>query len=195
MISSADRSFILRGDDLDRLPTVVIGDALPTHAARIDEADHEEAVAAAYETGFAAGSRTVRAEVGPALAALGQAIDRIEALEQTLSLDALQQIIDLGLELTETLLQRELVASADPGAEAIRRTLVQLPRQELLSFRLNPQDLERIGEIDSFLADRTHQLIGDPSLASGDVVVDYASGTIDGRLGAALDRVRELMES
>ncbi len=193
MTLSVDLSLVLRGGELDLLPAVVVGDDHTPQRAMIAAEDHAAALAEAYQAGFAAGSQSARAEVGTATAALGRAVDRVEALEQTLSVEAIEQVIGLGLELTEALLQRELTASRDPGAEAIARTLAQLPRQEALSFRLNPQDLVRLGEIDSFLADRPHQLISDPTLASGDVVVDYASGTIDGRLSSALQRVRELM--
>ena len=193
MISSADLSLILRGSGLDLLPAVVVGDDHARQRPLIAEEDHATALAEAYQAGFAAGSQSARAEVGEAVAALKGAIDRIQELERSLTVDVLEQIIGLGLELTETLLQHELAGSKDPGADAIARTLTLLPRQEPISFRLNPGDLEQLGEIDNFLADRTHQLIGDPTLASGDVVVDYASGSIDGRLASALQRVRELM--
>jgi flagellar biosynthesis/type III secretory pathway protein FliH len=212
MILSANQSPILRGRELFDLPTVIVGDELlPVTDPTTPEAMHERPYGAdepaqikdqetvkeatAFQLGFKEGVASVETIAGPGLAALDAAVAQFERRIDQITESATAHAIELALELTATLLQRELVASQDPGREAIAGTVALLPHREDVTFRLSPDDLNGLGDLTELLGSRQYQLIADASLSSGDVLVAYDSGSIDGRLSSALARVAEEMRS
>jgi flagellar assembly protein FliH len=107
-------------------------------------------------------------------------------------LDRLAKVAcSLAMALTESILQRELELSSNPGAEAIARALALLPGVDAPAVaRLNPADLELLGP----LPGTTMSLVADPAVAPGGCVLDTGSTLVDARLETALQRVRAILE-
>ncbi|MEM7342047.1 MAG: FliH/SctL family protein [Actinomycetota bacterium] len=99
---------------------------------------------------------------------------------------------ELGLDVATAILDQEVAAATDPGADAIGRCLALAPERGDLFVRLHPGDVEKLGEIDGLLA-RELTVVPDPSLEPGDAIVMVDQSTIDARRATAIERVRELL--
>lgn len=113
---------------------------------------------------------------------------REQEVEQRMRIEA----AEIGLEVAGAILDHEVAAATDPGADAIGRCLALAPERGDLLVRLHPDDVEQLGEIDGLLA-RELTVVSDPSLERGDAVVAVDEATIDARRATAIQRVRELL--
>jgi flagellar assembly protein FliH len=168
-------------------------------AEQLDDA-REAAYTSAFEEGrregLAAGleeGRGLAREEQVALAAavhkvLEELGDRCEDLGRQLA----AQTAELALEIAQAVLNREVAAADDPGAEAIARCLDLVPSAGCLVARLNPDDAARLGEVPG-LGARELVVAADPALSSGDAIVSIDQITVDARLGEALRRVGEAL--
>jgi flagellar assembly protein FliH len=149
-------------------------DADREQRARAHDAEHAEAVA----------------EVARTADALARAADRLHA-ENSAHVNALAEAaVDLALQVAEAVLGRELLVTADPGGDALRRALAAVPEPGPVTVRLNPDDLAALGP--GALEDRV-AVRADPTLARGDAVAETGTCSVDATVAAALARVREVL--
>lgn len=219
MTLSRETSTVLRGADLERLPVASLiaasappvprsanahggstdGVALGQPDPVEDDASADQLVSEAYEAGFAEGVGAAEAAllstVADALDALERAAGQHEAARLAWTEVGPAEALDLAFQLCELILQREVCSSDDAGRDAILRCFAELQPRERAVIRLHPDDLESLGDIDDLLTNRTIELVPDASLERGDAVADIAHGSIDARLGSALERVREELTS
>jgi len=128
-----------------------------------------------------------------AVAAAAQSLER-RAVQTTAEAETL--ILRAALALTETLLGYELTVTTTPGEDALRRALALAPVGRPVIVRLHPADhaaLAGDGADHREIGGRTVTLVADPALRSGDAVAECDATTIDARLDAALDRIREAL--
>jgi flagellar assembly protein FliH len=129
------------------------------------------------------------------LTAVAGAARSLEQRAAQTSAEAAELILSAGLALAEALVGHELAVSRTPGEDAVRRALALAPIGRPVLVRLHPADhavLAAAGaqrEVDG----RTVTLLADPVVGPGDAVAECDATTIDARLGAALDRVRDLL--
>jgi flagellar assembly protein FliH len=194
--------------------SAVLGDRVTEQMLTgIAERARSAAQAQGYATGWAEGrqaaDRRARAELAEltaeherrdaerqseheaAMEALRVAVDRVRAVTSMLASKIERQATGLAFQLTETILGRELALAGDPGADAVRRALQLLPGEGLVTVRMNPEDV-RSADLEA-LAAQDVSVVADPSLARADVVVTADDHVVDGRVDAALDRVREVL--
>jgi flagellar assembly protein FliH len=145
--------------------------------------------------GLDEGRREVVDRAGGALDALDRAAERLARLDAADAGQHAPRVVELAIELTRLLLQRELEASADPAREAVARALPLAPDRGPLVVRLNPQDCEALGDPASLAPGRDVTVVPDPSLASGDAVVDVGPCRVESRLDEALDRVARALRA
>jgi len=175
------------------------------------------AQAAGYAAGWASGIRAARlvadaeAHVAAAerdrasatqRAALAQAITAIDraagALEQR-AVPAAEQIEQLILSsafaIAETLVGRTLADEQLRSNAAVARALSLAPVDEDVLVTLHPADLAALGAAGTTRTDagRAISFAADDTLAPGDALARSGATSIDARLGAALDRVREVL--
>jgi flagellar assembly protein FliH len=124
-----------------------------------------------------------------ALALLRAASEQVRASAGEVCDAVERHAISLAVQVTETILDRELVA--EPGADAVRRALALLPAEPLVRIHLNPEDI-RSTDVDA-ITDLGATVVPDASLLRGDVVISAEDHIIDGRISTALDRVREVL--
>ncbi len=124
------------------------------------------------------------------LNALETAIDGFKN-RQALELKSLEHTAaDAAIKLAAALLGRELELARSPGRDALARALGLAPTGESLVIRLNPTDVETLGSVDDLLVGREFKMLADPSIQSGDCLLDAKDCQIDARIEPAIERVR-----
>ena len=136
-------------------------------------------------------NREWQARCEAAVQALEAAAADLRAREVTALHEVADQTALLSLLIAEQILQRDVAQQADPGQDAIRRVLGDLPDDGPLQIHLSPDDLETLGEIDTLFVGREFSVLPDQAVASGSVVVRCNATTIDGNITTALERARQ----
>jgi flagellar assembly protein FliH len=133
------------------------------------------------------------ARVDAALASLANAVARAQELDQERRRDVQSSAAELAFTLLEELLARELALSVNPGRDAIIRALALDKGTEPATVRLNPRDLEVLGELSDLEHGRPVTVLADPSVEPGGALVEIGRSTLDGQLRTALERVRGVL--
>jgi flagellar assembly protein FliH len=208
---SADRSFLVRDVAVDQLeradlfrshaePMVEPTGPWAAHLAAVRQAAVDDGFRAGYRDGFDAGVRKadednqqLRQSVATASSALVEAIDELHRHDATTAVQLAGEALELAIDLTQLILDREILTCADPGLEAIRRCLGIVPSRQPLVIRLHPDDIALIGDVGGVLAGATYEMVADPAVRRGGVLVDAGPARIDGQVDTALARVAEAL--
>lgn len=192
-------------------PSAVDLSVVRSRAARelvVDPQLVEEAVEEGYRMGYDAGlqagladsSTTVAArerardeQVRAAVATLTSAAEDLWRREATARAQIEDQVVAAAFAIAEAIVGHELRHAEQRGRNALARALALAPEHGLVTARLHPEDLPTAGEGGALSPRRPVELVGDPTLAPGDCVVEVGACRIDARIGAALDRVREVL--
>ncbi len=172
----------------------------------------ESAIETGYRDGWEQGFREAREKAEQALIAereawrldqttrLSSALDALATategfrLRQVFELPTLEDsVANAAIELATALLGRELELSGSPGRDAIARALALAPAGENVVLRLNASDVETLGCIDDLLLGRSFTVIADPSISTGDCLLDAKDCQVDARLITGIERVRQTM--
>jgi flagellar assembly protein FliH len=193
-------SNILR--DQNRELSVVSPEALRFHQEDLSS-ERERTLAAAWDAGYADGlqraqlnaegeAEQARTTLGLAQLALTEATTRAAAafaLERhTLECAA----VELAFALTESILARELELVRSPGEEAIVRAIGEAPPNGEMVVRLNPGDVETIG--DQVRPDGSPRIVADPAVGPGGCILEVGTTVVDARIETALERVRQAFD-
>jgi flagellar assembly protein FliH len=173
-------------------------------AAAHAEAEAESARAAAREEGYADGLAAGRAEalaaLGPAAAALEEALagSRQDAAANTERLEA--QAVDLALYIAEKVVGGAVAVEPARVLEAVRGALRSLVERERVTVLVHPDDLElvteSIGEIRASLGGIEHcDVQAERRVGRGGAVVRTPEGDVDARLETKLVWAREVVEA
>lgn len=134
------------------------------------------------------------AEVAEAVALLGRAAAALSARADADEARVRAALQDAALELAEAVLRREL---GEGSARALLERALALPvGHGPHTIAVSPADHARLtealatGEVE--LPDGV-ALVARPGLATGDVVVEDATGLVDGQIRSALDRARRAL--
>ncbi|HUX03538.1 MAG TPA: FliH/SctL family protein [Acidimicrobiales bacterium] len=157
-----------------------------------------------YDEGFAQGLAAARSEaermrreeserVAGLVGALELAIAEVRALDANLRVELQLAAPRLAFALVEELVAHELAASTNPGRDAIVRALALDEGTLAATVRMNPSDRERLGETSQLGLEREIAVVSDPAVDSGGVLVEIGDTMLDGRLDAALARVKKVL--
>ena len=124
---------------------------------------------------------------------LAAAADALAAREATARAQIEDQVVATAFEIAAALLGTELLQPDERARAAIARALALAPESGLVVARMNPADLAVIGDTNTLAAGRMLELVADGSVVPGDCIVEVGACRVDARLGAALDRVREVL--
>ena len=163
------------------------------HLDQARQAAHDQGLAQGRAEGRDAGRAEARAEVRARTEAALQALEggaaRLASTDAVSVAEMAPRILELGLELAQLILQRELASSEDPGLDALRRVLPVAPDEGDVVVRLNPADVAELGSYSELARGRNVTIVADATLASGDAVLDCGPSRVDGRLGEAVARL------
>ena len=108
-------------------------------------------------------------------------------------------VVDSAFTLAEAVIGRELAMRRDAGADAIARALAAVPTGGPVTVRLHPSG-PRDHHRDTGVAGQTRRSRAEPCWSSpirrcepGDAVAECDATTVDARIAAALDRIREVL--
>jgi flagellar assembly protein FliH len=156
-----------------------------------------EAAARGYADGLAAGRDEAVAEVrraaGGLLARLETAVQTFEARREH-NFDRLRDdVAAFAFATVEAMLGRELSLAQSPVQDAIRHALRVAPDRADATVLVHPDDLALVGELADVAGPRRVQVVADASIEPGGCVVRADEAEIDAQLGAALDRLRDVL--
>ncbi|HUW88224.1 MAG TPA: FliH/SctL family protein [Candidatus Paceibacterota bacterium] len=206
-MSTFKRADLLGSRELRRLAHLP---AVPTTYANRDteaglmEVRQVQALRQGYEDGYAEGMARALADadrikveesrrVETAMAALAQAITDVGEGDLRLRTEIQRTAPRLAFALLEQLLARELELTVNPGREAIIRALAFDEGTLPATVRMNPADVNKLGEISDLDLGRKILLVSDPAVVAGGVLVEIGNTTLDGQLNTALERVRKVL--
>ena len=181
--------------------------AVPTaYRSRTKEIEAMEAEAAAavrqgYDDGYAEGLAAAAAvaaakrneeaqRAAGALSALGRAVAAAEEAERVVRAEIQAAAPKLAFALVEALLGRELALAANPGREAVARVLALDEGMQPATVRMNPVDVAAFDDGD---LGRVVNVVADPAVEPGGALVEIGRAILDGQLGPAVERVREIL--
>lgn len=126
-----------------------------------------------------------------AVTALQEAAAQLTATTAQVCASVESQAVDIALQVTETLIGRELAVAVDPGADAVRRALSLLPGEPLVTVRLNPADVP--SDAVASVAAAGARIVADPTVARGDAIAEAGDFVVDASVASALQRVRAVL--
>jgi len=135
-------------------------------------------------------------------AATAAALERLDAAVRTLQElgarlygEARADALEVGFLVARRLLDAEVRASPEPLFRLVRSALQKVGEARPVTLRLHPDDAHRLtpgAPGAPSLVDV--QVLGDPALARGDVVIDAEFGSVDARLDTRLAELRRSAE-
>ncbi len=191
---------------LRRLPATVVPITYANRDATIEslESFRARAVRDGYEDGYADGqaraaaeaervTEAMRTRVEAAISGLESAVRNAQDLDAGRRAELQEAASALTFALLEELLARELELAVNPGRDAITRALALDQGTEPATVRLNPRDLDVLGEFADLGRGHPLKLVADASVDPGGALVEIGRSTLDGQLRTALERVRGVL--
>ena len=130
-----------------------------------------------------------------AVMALATAARECDTRQKAAIDDIESTIVEAVFDLAETLLGREMSRTRTPGRDALRRALALADLHGPAIARLNPDDLETIGDFADLAPGRAIELVPDPNIEPGGCILESGSTRVDAQLGPALRRAKQALLS
>jgi flagellar assembly protein FliH len=181
------------------------------YATGIDEARATTRARLAAEAAAAENAAAARdAAAAQAVEALFDAAEELEGLAVQSAADIEEQIVSAAWSIAEAIVGQGLADGETRSRAAVARALALAPADEDVTVAVSPADFlvlaaERDGTVDTAAAPtdmtpirrsrglRTVSILADEALAPGDAVATSGATTIDARLGAAIERVKQVL--
>lgn len=180
--------------DIPDAPVVTGEHAVDLQAHYASELARAEA--AAFARGRAEGVRDTRAvvdaELSKAVAAVNEAASMVKLHESRWIANAEENIAALAVAVARHIVQHEVTVDAGSIRGLVTRALVQLPVDQPITARLNPEDIASCGSlVTPDAAGRTPDIrwVADPHILRGGCLVEGRERIIDGRIDTSLERV------
>jgi flagellar assembly protein FliH len=130
-----------------------------------------------------------------ATAAMGAAVERLDAVAAPVVDELRDSILDAVLLLVGDLLGRELAMASSPGLDALQRALTLCPSDVPVVVRLHPDDLaevppEALAQLPASVTVRP-----DDEVERAGALAEAGTQRVDAQLGPALERVRAVLRS
>jgi len=160
-------------------------------------AEHRERLAAlereAFTKGYAQGERAgleaggKRAEA--MLRRIGQTIEELGGLRQTLIHETEREMVQLALTLARRVVHREVTLDPELAAALAHVALERLGTTTPATIRLNPEDYTVVAQDGARWAGQTVTVVPDPSISRGGCLVDTAFGSVDATIERQFDEL------
>jgi len=128
-----------------------------------------------------------------ALAALDEAASSLAA-QQADALSSVEDVVlNAAFDLATTLLGRELEIAPAPVRDAVRRALTVLPGDVPVTVTVHPVDAAAVGDLGGITAGRVVRIVTSADVEPGSCLADGGASHVDASLGAAIERVRQVL--
>ena len=190
-----------------------LGEVYAEQLARLREEARREGWAAGHAEGVVAAEQVVAAaeraaeerlaavqirwerRLASATAAMGAAVERLDATASPVVDELRDSILDAVLVLVGDLLGRELAMASSPGLDALQRALTLCPTDVPVRVRLHPDDLAEVPPDALAQLPASVTVVGDDTVERAGALAEAGTQRVDAQLGAALERVRQVLRS
>ncbi len=150
------------------------------------QSEIEAAIARGYEEGLARGREEALAELESQRAAYRKSIELLAGLRSELIKATRREIIDLALLAASRIVRHRIEDSDEVAVRIAEEALSQAHDRHSCTLRVHPKDLESLRQSELLRRERSVELLADPQIARGGVVVVNGEEEVDGRLETAL---------
>lgn len=176
------------------------GGFLADAAAHADRAAWSAGYEAGMEEGIACGRALSAVEQAAAdrraqglLERVAAAADRVVDEQKGQAAAAANALLRAAFEIAKAIVGREVSEHPRSGEEALLAVLRLAPEHMPCIARLNPADVEQLGDISERFVGRDITIVADATVAAGDCVVTLPTGRIEHRIDDAVARVRRVV--
>jgi flagellar assembly protein FliH len=164
------------------------------------EADADAMRTSAREQGLREGREEALAALTPALEALAQATEAVQASQHERAQRLEAHAVDLALFLAEKVIGGALAVEPDRVVEAVRGALRGIVERERITVLVHPEDLELVRDamdgLRATLGGIEHtEVQAERRVSRGGAVVRTPDGDVDARVETKLQRAREVVEA
>ena len=164
------------------------------------ESDADTLRAEAREQGMREGREEALAALTPALEALAQATEAVQADQYARAERLEAHAVDLALFLAEKVLGGAVAVQPERVVEAVRGALRAIVERERITVLVHPEDLELVRDamdgVRASLGGVEHcEVQAERRVSRGGAVVRTPDGDVDARVETKLQRAREVVEA
>ena len=190
-----------------------LGDVYAEQLERLREEARREGWAAGHAEGLVAAEQVVTAaeraaeerlaavqirwerRLASATAAMGAAVERLDATAAPVVVDLRDSVLDAVVLLVGDLLGREVATADANGLDALRRALTLCPTDVPVVVRLHPDDLAEVPPEALTQLPAAVTVVGDDAVERAGALAEAGSIRVDAQLTSALERVLEVLRS
>ncbi|MFQ1000316.1 FliH/SctL family protein [Modestobacter sp. SSW1-42] len=188
-----------------------LGEVYAEQLAKLREEARRAGWAAGHAEGLVAAEAVVRAaeqaaeerlaavqarwerRLASATAAVGAAVERLDATAAPVVDTMRDDVLDMVVLLVGELLGREVALADSPGMDALRRALTLCPADAPVRVRLHPDDLAEIPAEALAGLPASVTVVGDETVERAGALAEAGTQRVDAQLSAAFQRVREVL--
>ena len=169
---------------------MAFGSAMPPAGAAPEIVRLEkEAFHNGLREGEAAGTRKSMEKLQEAIQGFAQAASQLTSYKATLRAEVEREIVALALTVARKILRRELSLDPNLVLAVVKSCLEEIQNAEIYRLRLNPQDVQAVGNYFSQQQRPRVDLVPDISITRGGVVFETAKGELDARIETQLAEI------
>ena len=147
-----------------------------------------------YQKGFQEGQVAARKElqgqVDTMAARLARTIEELSGMRQRFRHEAEEEVVALAIAIARRILHRELTVAPEALAGLLKAALEKIEAREVHRVRIRPEDLPLVQQhLDQMGLPQRVELIADPGLERGAIILDSSRGALDASVETQLAEI------
>jgi flagellar assembly protein FliH len=154
----------------------------------------EQHLQGAYQRGFQDGQGAARKELGGELDAmavrLARTIEEVSGMRQRFRHEAEEEVIALAVAVARRILHRELTVAPEALVGLLKAALEKIEAREVHRVHVRPEDVPLVQQhLDQMGLPQRVELIADPALERGAIILDSSRGALDASVETQLAEI------